>query len=102
MAKRHHHMMKEQSFKDRMHEHKGMEGHYEGHKGRRYQEMKDAGMIHEDHSAIANLPQNVMIKDWEHRGSYMPENLDDTARGIDRQMDEDGSKRSRHERPHKY
>lgn len=79
-----------------------MSGHYEGHKSRRHQEMADAGMIHEDHSAIANLPQGVMIKDWSHKGSSMPENIDDTARGIDRQMDEDGSKRSRHERPHKY
>ena len=93
MAKRHHH---------KKHHGHHMEGHYEGHAGRRHQEMMDSGMISEDHSAIANLPQGVMIKDWAHKGSYMPENLDDTARGIDRQMDEDGSKRSRHERPHKY
>jgi hypothetical protein len=43
-----------------------------------------------------------MIKSWEAREMYTPENLDDTAKGIDRQMHEDGSKRSKHERPHKY
>lgn len=82
--------------------HHHMGGHYEGHQGRRHQEMMDAGMIHEDHSAIANMPQGVMIKDWPKGGSYMPENLDDTIKSVDRQMGEDGSKRSRHERPHKY
>jgi len=87
MAKRHH---------DKMH------GHYEGHAGRRHQEMKDAGMIHEDHSAIANMPQGVMIKDWP-KGNYgMREGLNDTITGIDRQMGEDDSKRNKHERPHKY
>ena len=97
MAKRHHGHKKHHEGHHKMHE-----GHYEGHASRRHQEMKDAGMIHEDHSAIANLPQEVMMKSWEARESYMPENIDDTTRGIDRQMHEDGSKRSRHERPHKY
>jgi hypothetical protein len=64
--------------------------------------VKDAGMISEDHSAIANMPQHVMIKDWPKGGSYMPETINDKISGIDRQMDEDGSKRARHERPHKY
>lgn len=97
MAKRYH-----QTRKDRKHESEGMKGHYEGHAGRRRQEMADAGMIHEDHSAIANLPQGVMIKDWPSGGSYTPENINDTISGVNRQMNEDGSKRARHERPHKY
>ena len=92
MAKRHHGKMK----------HHGMHGHYEGHAGRRHQEMQDAGMIREDHSAIANLPQGVMIKDWPKGGSFMPENINDTISGVDRQMDTDGNKRKSHERPHKY
>jgi hypothetical protein len=89
--------------KKRHHHHKeGMHGHYEGHHGRRHQEMQDAGMIREDHSAIANLPQGVMIKDWPRGGSYTPEMENDTITGVDRQMDMDGSKRSRHEKPHKF
>ncbi len=82
--------------------HHHMGGHYEGHHGRRHQEMADAGMIHEDHSAIANMPQHVIMKDWPAGGSAMPENINDTISGVNRQMNEDGSKRSRHERPHKY
>ncbi len=90
MAKRHHHMEKKHS-----------EGHYEGHSGRRHQEMHDAGMIHENHSAIANMPQEVMIKPWPDAGTYMPENLDDTIKGINRQVAMDDGKRSQHNVPKK-
>jgi len=85
-AKRHHHR----------------EGHYEGHEGRRHQEMRDAGMIHENHAAIANLPQEVMIKPWPDGGSYMPEKLDDSIRGVNEQISADDSKRMQHLKPHKY
>lgn len=84
MAKRHH------------------DGHYEGHHDRRRQEMHDAGMIHENHAAIANLPQEVMMKPWPSAGSYLPEGLDDTIKGINDQMAADDSKRSAHNKPHKY
>ena len=107
MAKRHHGHMKKQTHMDRMHESEGMkhkmhEGHYEGHHGRRNQEMMDSGMISEDHSAIANLPQNVMMKPYPRPGGYMPEDLDDTIRGIDEQMSKDNSKMEKHLQPEKY
>lgn len=70
------------------------QGDYAGENARRTQEMQDAGMIHEDLSAIANLPQNVMIKSYPKTGPYNPEVLDDTIGGIDRQMDYDDSKRA--------
>lgn len=76
-------------------------GAYEGYKGRRYQEMKDAGMIHEDHSKIANLPQEVMIKPYPMTGPYTPEDLDDTIVGIDRQMNYDDVKKMQHFYPKK-
>jgi hypothetical protein len=85
-AKRHHHN----------------EGHYEGMSGRRTQEMQDGGMIREDHSAIANLPQEVRITPYEKTGPWMPEVLDDTIRGVDGQMDADDNGRRKHFRPHKY
>jgi hypothetical protein len=69
------------------------DGHYAGDLARRHQEMQDGGMIRENPAAIANLPQEVMIKPYAHAGPYMPEGLDDTIAGVDRQMDYDDSKR---------
>lgn len=78
------------------------DGEYAGMAARRHQEMQDAGMIHEDHSAIANMPQNVMIKPYPKVDHYMPENLDDTIAGVDRQMETlDGAKRAQHTMPKK-
>jgi N-methylhydantoinase B/oxoprolinase/acetone carboxylase alpha subunit len=96
MAKKYH-----QSKRDRMHESKGMEGYYEGATGRRTQEMEDGGMIHEDRSAIANMPQEVMFKTYPRGGSYTPENLDDTITGIDKQIGLDDNKRNSHMVPKK-
>jgi hypothetical protein len=75
--------------------------HYAGMESRRRMEMEDAGMIHEDHRAIANLPQEVMIKPYPKTGPYMPEGLDDTIRGVDQQMRFDGSQRAKHFYPKK-
>jgi hypothetical protein len=111
-----------QSKRDRMHESHGMHKHmmkehhshhahghhqmghakYDGPEMRRHMEMMDGGMIREDHSAIANLPQGVMMKPYPMTGPYMPEGLDDTIRGVDKQMDSDDSQRARHFNPHKY
>ncbi len=77
------------------------DGHYAGHESRRHQEMHDAGMISEDHSAIANMPQNVMMKPYPKEGGYMPESLDDTIRGVDHQMGKDNSKKMAHLDPKK-
>lgn len=52
-------------------------------------EHEGRGMIKENHSAIANLPQEVMIKAYSPMPGYMPEDLDDTIRGIDHQMEGD-------------
>ena len=79
-----------------------MSGHYEGHEGRRMEEMRDAGMIQEDHNAIANLPQEVKMMAYPKTGPYMPEMIDDTIRGVDMQMDSDDSGRRKHFKPHKY
>lgn len=78
------------------------EGDYSNEYARRTQEMQDAGMIHEDRSAIANLPQGVMIKPYPKTGPYMPEDLDDTIKGVDGQMDRDDSKRKQHNVPWKF
>lgn len=69
------------------------DGAYAGEEGKRTQEMQDGGMISEDRSAIANLPQNVVIKAYPMPGNYLPEDLDDTLRGVDGQMSKDNAKR---------
>lgn len=58
-------------------------------------------MIYEDHRAIANLPQEVMIKAYPKTGPYLPEGLDDTQVGVDRQMDYDDAQRRAHFFPKK-
>lgn len=77
-------------------------GTYADLAGKRTQEAEDGGMIREDRSAIANLPQEVMIKPYRMSDSYMPESLDDTIDGVDRQMGMDRSKRNEHLSPHKF
>jgi len=74
---------------------------YAGMEPRRRQELEDAGMIHEDHRAIANLPQEVMIKSYPKTGPYLPEILDDTIKGVDGQMDYDDNHRRAHFYPKK-
>ncbi len=69
------------------------DGHYAGELARRTQEMQDAGMIDSDFNAIANMPQNVMMKPYPKPGPYLPEGLDDSIAGVDRQMDYDDEKR---------
>ncbi len=58
-------------------------------------------MIREDHRAIANMPQEVMIKAYPMTGPYLPEDLDDTQRGVNAQMDYDDSQRRSHFYPKK-
>lgn len=122
MAKRYHHSKmedrsshKKEMFNDEKHHDRGNEraayrkfrahgmdeGFYAGMEPRRRQEMEDAGYIHEDHSAIANLPQDVKIMAYPKTGPYMPEGLDDTINGVDHQMDYDDSQRRSHFYPKK-
>jgi hypothetical protein len=75
--------------------------HYAGLQERRAQEREDAGMISEDHNAIANLPQSVVMRPYPKNYGYLPEVLDDTIRGIDKQVDMDDSKRSKNFMPKK-
>jgi len=78
------------------------EGYYEGPEARRTQEMEDGGMIREDRSQIANLPQGVKIQAYPKTGPWIPEMLDDTIRGVDNQMDDDDRLRNKTFSPHKF
>lgn len=72
-----------------------------GWAARRRMEMSKDGMIVEDNRAIANLPQEVMIKPYEKVGPYMPEELEDSIRSVDGQMDYDDEHRAEHFYPKK-
>ena len=69
---------------------------------RRYQEMRDAGMIQEDHKATANLPQDVKYHAWPANDDYPRYGLDDTIKGIDKQERQDYDKMERHLQKGKY
>jgi hypothetical protein len=78
---------------------------------RRYSSMKDnaeerimrtGGMISEDHSAFANLPQEVIMKEYKKPDYTDFDNLDDTITGIDRQIDADVMQARRHKSKSKY
>lgn len=70
----------------------------------RQMEKRDSEMIHEDRSACANLPQEVIMKDWPRTTYFDHSNLAkyDNVRGVDRQMDEDTNQASRHKSKSKY
>ncbi len=81
---------------------RNMSNHVDDEFARRTREMEEGGMIHNDMRAIANMPQEVMIKPYEKAGRYLPEDLDDTIRGVDHQMsDLDGGKVSKGFNPKK-
>ena len=54
----------------------------------------DSSMISEDRSAVANLPQQVIMKDWADHEAYLPDILDDTIVGVNKQINYDNRKRS--------
>lgn len=64
--------------------------------------MRDGDMIHEDHSAFANLPQQVIMKEYKKPDYTDFDQIDDTIRGIDRQIDADVMGARRHKSKSKY
>jgi hypothetical protein len=63
--------------------------------------LEDDAMIREDHRAIANLPQEVMIKPYPMPGSYIREVLNDDISGVDAQMGYDDAQRKHNFYPKK-
>lgn len=79
----------------------GDEGYYSGMQDRLKQEAVDGSMIREDHGAVANLPQAVIMRPYRKGGYGIPEGLNDTIEGIDRQIDSDNGGRRKHMYPEK-
>ena len=65
-------------------------------------EREDFGMINSDYNAVANLPQQVVMKDWPAESNYNNYGVEDSIRGIDRQLNADGSKMKSQLQPEKY
>lgn len=62
----------------------------------------DSGMINSDHSSMANMPQNVMMKEYPKMGYGLDPYLNDTQSGIDNQIGADISQMKRHISKSKY
>lgn len=80
-----------QSKKDRLDESRGMKEYYAGKDERRRMEYEDSMMIREDRNAVANLPQDVIMKEYPRADYGDGFRLNDTIRGVDAQMAEDKS-----------
>ena len=78
------------------------DGMYAGMDSRRIQEKMDGAMVKEDLSAIANLPQNVIYKEYKSVDYAPMPYLDDTIGGINRQMKEDLKERKKESYPDKF
>lgn len=106
MAKRHHsHMSHKGHFMERdvMHSDKH-EGAYGGPiDKRRGQEARDGSMIDEDHNAIANLPQQVMMKQYgELSESYLTYgHINDSVTGVDEQRNHNAAMQRKLMHPNK-
>ena len=78
------------------------QGSYAGMDARRTQEMQDGGMIREDMSAIANLPQEVMIKAYPAADDYAVYGLNDTIASVDHQRKADSKDKKKGQFPDMY
>lgn len=63
---------------------------YAGIDPRRRQEIADAGVIREDHNAMANLPRKAIHHEYPQAGYYSTPYLDATRRGMDTVPDDNG------------
>lgn len=59
------------------------------------------GMMSSSHSSMANCPTEVIMKAYPKAHSYLPEDLDDSIRGVDDQMGGDERQLHRGLKPRK-
>lgn len=75
--------------------------YYDENTSGKFAEKEGAGMIHENPSAVANLPQEVMMKPYP-KTSYDSYGLNDTISGVDVQMRDDSKRKKGGSYPEKY
>ena len=93
--------MKRQDRKDRYDESKGMKKYGDSY-AKGHMDSKYYGMISEDNSAPANLPQDVKHTYYPKCDYFHSSELDDTIRGLDDTRNEDIDKMERYESNVKY
>ena len=80
--------------------------YYQGAKDRmderRAMENKDFNMMSMDRSSHANLPKEVVYKDWSDYSTLSDKGINDTKYGIDEQISADVSKANSHRSDSKY
>lgn len=62
----------------------------------------DGGMLNEDKSQVANMPQEVIYKSWERTYKESEGKLNDSLSGIDSRMDEDNKAMKKNNVPKKW
>jgi len=72
---------------------------YAGVDPRRRQELSDAGMIREDHNAMANLPRQAQHHEFPQQPFYESPYFADIRRGVDPERDDDGKSMARYLNP---
>lgn len=73
---------------------KRFHGSYEGKEGKAIQEAADSMMISSGAGAHANMPQEVVMREYPKVGGFLPEGLDDSIKGVDGQVGADNSKKN--------
>ena len=68
---------------------------------KKYYGNGDSGIIKEDRSSFANLPQEVKMTKMPQLGYGFDEKLNDKMSGVDYQIDMDVRKMRKHEQPEK-
>lgn len=82
--------------------HSKEQGSYEGIEERRKQEREDSSLFGSSQSEyMANMPTKVIFKEVSKPYSALDSNLDDTMKGVDRQIETDHSDARRHMKPKK-
>lgn len=71
-------------------------------KKRYYDSMDYSGMIKSSNTEFANMPTQVVFKAYPAGSGYLPEKLDDSIKGIDKQMMKDNAKKMGNLQPEKY
>jgi hypothetical protein len=71
-------------------------------KKRYYSEDMGSEMIKSDHSAPANMPKEVIMKDYPKYSYYNSSELQDNLKGINEQMNADVSKANKERSDSKY
>lgn len=92
-TRKHHSTMNREGYMGKERSEKHREGHYETMSARRRQEDIDGAMIGNDYNCMANMPQSVKREYYPREYGYTPEDLDDTIRGVDKQMGVDNRKK---------